>query len=80
MIYSAEDMNIKLQEYANSSSADKPEPYSIVSEKAITDKLVSSFEEATYSNGIVTIRNLKISKDGNSSAELGELKIRVIND
>ena len=56
-------------------------PRLLVSEKAATRGLSTSFDSISYTNGVFTITNLKVIKDGNASkplAILPEVRIRAI--
>lgn len=44
--------------------------YALVTEKAATKGMISSFSSITYANGIFTVSNLKIEKDGATLVKL----------
>ncbi len=51
----------------------------LVTAKAATKNLVSSFDSITFSGGVFTVTNLRVQKDGSDLASLAEFKIAAIN-
>lgn len=81
-IFNGDDTNIKLQAYANVESGNDAFLYSIVSDKAITDSLNTSYDSVRYENGLIIIEGLKVTKKGNDSpyAKSDEIVIRAVNE